>query len=148
VLNSLSNMPWRRVGDGGTAPPFSTSALDRTGHLHAPAALYPGKIGKSPGTNWIGGWEGHSWYGCCGVQTKLDPAENQTPAVHSVAHRYTDWATRFPHFFKIHININLPPIPRSSKWFLPSTFMDRNFVLIPLNLPTCPANLIVRNFML
>jgi hypothetical protein len=35
---------------------FLTSALVRSGQLHAPAALHPGK--RAPGTHWTGGWVG------------------------------------------------------------------------------------------
>jgi hypothetical protein len=41
------------MGERSTAPPFLTSALNRSGQLEAPTALPPG---NSPGTHFMGGW--------------------------------------------------------------------------------------------
>jgi len=50
----LSTKPWRRVGKWRYSSTHSTSAVDGSGQLHAPACLPPGK--DPLGTQRIGGW--------------------------------------------------------------------------------------------
>jgi hypothetical protein len=70
------------MGSGGEAPPFLTSALDEWGgRLHALVAL-------APDTHWIGGLVGSGHYG--EEENLLSLPGNRTPAVQSVACRYTD----------------------------------------------------------
>jgi hypothetical protein len=71
--------------------------MEVSGQYHAPAALPPGKEPHS--THWIGGW--------VGPRISLDDVEKRkmlhcrewnliSSAVHSVAHRYIDWAAPGP----------------------------------------------------
>jgi hypothetical protein len=77
-------------GSGCIALPFLTSALDG-GEL---SASRPGRFTfgeRASGTNWIGGWVGlRAGPDAVSREKFLAPAENRTPAVQSVAHRYTD----------------------------------------------------------
>jgi hypothetical protein len=74
------------VGSGGIAPPFLTTGLDggewsasRPSHF-TPAETAPGRK--------LGGPQSQS--GRYEEEKNPVPARNQTPAVHSVARRYTD----------------------------------------------------------
>jgi hypothetical protein len=89
-------MPWRRMGNGGIAPRFSTTAIDG-GEWSAsgPCRFTPKR--RAPGPHCIGGW-------VC-PRAGLDAVEqrkmsclagNRTPAVQLVAHHYTDWAIPAP----------------------------------------------------
>jgi predicted transglutaminase-like cysteine proteinase len=61
--------------------------MEVSGQIHAPAALTR-RIGPSAPIGWLDGCQNRS--GRCGEEKNLAPAENQTPAVKHVAHRYTD----------------------------------------------------------
>jgi hypothetical protein len=60
--------------------------MEVSGHTYAPVALPPGK--RASGTHWIGSW--------VGLRAGLYAMErrNLTPALQSVARRYTDRAIR------------------------------------------------------
>jgi hypothetical protein len=70
---------------------FLTSALDGGGgQLHASAALPPGKEPRYLLHKRLGGLQSRSER--CAEENNFSPAGIRAPAVHPVAHRYTDWA--------------------------------------------------------
>jgi hypothetical protein len=65
--------------------------MEVSGQLHAPTASPLGK--RSPGTHWIGDWEGPR----TGLETVSNgkipsPRQESDPDHRPVASRYTDWA--------------------------------------------------------
>jgi hypothetical protein len=87
VLNYLSTTSWRRMGSGGIALQFLTSALDGSEWpASRPGRFIAGEISTPyPLDGRLGGPQ--SWSGSCGVKRNLGPAGYRTPA----ARRYTDW---------------------------------------------------------
>jgi hypothetical protein len=55
--------------------------MEVSGQLHATATLPPGKLGASKSRS-----------GFCGEEKNISLSEIRAPAVHPVAHHYTDWA--------------------------------------------------------
>jgi hypothetical protein len=62
--------------------------MELSGQLHAPATLSLGKEPQYPLDRRLGGPQGR--YGHYGEEKNFAPAENGTPAVQTVARRYTD----------------------------------------------------------
>jgi hypothetical protein len=81
-------------GSGDIAPPFLSSAVDRSGQIDAPAALSPGKeplilIGLEAG------WTAEPVWVLV-KKNLFSPAGNRTPAIQPVPHRYSDWTIPDP----------------------------------------------------
>jgi hypothetical protein len=79
VLNELSTMPWRRMGEWMFVDYiFLTSALDE-GELSAsrPSRFTPGE--RAPGNHWIGGWV-NPRAGLDDLEKILDPTGTRTPS--------------------------------------------------------------------
>jgi hypothetical protein len=69
--------------------------MEISGEHHVPATLLPGKSLRYPLDMRLGGPQSRSGrYG--GEKKSLAPTGNRTPAVQSVARRYSDWAIPAP----------------------------------------------------
>jgi hypothetical protein len=90
VLNLLSTTIWRRRRSGGTAPPFSTSALGGSEW----SASRPGRFTsgeRAPGTHCIEGWvDPRTGLDAVEWRQILAPAGKWIPVVQPVARCYTD----------------------------------------------------------
>jgi hypothetical protein len=90
VLNWLSTVPWRHMGEWR----YSSTILDlgvrwRWMVSSTPRPLFPGK--SPPGTHWIGGWlRPTGSLDAMGKSKKFYPAGNRTPAVQPIAYCYPD----------------------------------------------------------
>jgi hypothetical protein len=91
-LNWSSITPWGRVGEWR----YSSTILhlDTRWRWMLSITLRPHYLrGKSPGTNFIGGWvDPRARLAAVEYRKICAPAGNQTPAIQPVAHPHTDWS--------------------------------------------------------